>query len=525
MKSILKGSTVEKILFVFLCIQLLLIAYANFFLMEKNIDCDSAKLFVHAIEMWRNGTPIIPEWTGVSTLELDCSTLLAVPLFGLTQNIYFSYAVSNIIFLLTLIYSIFYLYEKESTKIYPLVSAILICIPYRIGMLDYFNMLYFNGSQYIIKVTIPLIMLALLSHADTIREGKKNRNKFIFFSMIFGILLFVSTLSSGTYVVLCGIVPVMAGSLLWRLFKNKKISREYIFTIGGTVSISIIGYMLNQLYEIGAKGNSMTLCSIYNGLQDNINACIMSIFEVFGGIAYSDIEVMSYDGINIVIRIIFVIILMVCVIITAIRTFLKVVEEEEMVLLLLFVWNTFILCICDIRYGAPTFEYRYHLIGLIPVLCLSAKTAIDWINKHHKNIQIFISSLGICLITILMFTSYRSIISLEDQNVAHRDICAYAEEKGIDYVYFLYESGAPEICRLIDHNNALYFQLMGEGITYVYDYYAVYNRAPMSHENFIIICDNDIHDFGDNMEIFGYKFGRSRIIGTKSVYEVTGFVE
>ena len=525
MKAILKGNTLEKILFVFLCIQILLIAYANFFLMEKNIDCDSAKLFVHAIEMWRNGTPIIPEWTGVSTLELDCSTLLAVPLFGLTQNIYISYAVSNIILLVTLICSIFYLFENESRKTYPLLSAILICIPYRIGMLDYFNMMYFNGSQYIIKVMIPLLLLSLLVHVDVIKNEKKNLIKFCFFSIICGILIFVSVLSSGVYVVLCGIVPVIGGSLIWRIFKDKKISMGYIFTIGGATVISIIGYLLNQFFEIGAKGNSMKLCNIYDGLMDNINACLLSIFEVFGGVAYSDIEVMSYEGINIIIRIFYVIILIVCVMAAFRRMLKKEGEEFTAVLLLLFIWNTFILCVCDIRYGAGTFEYRYHLIGLIPILCLSSKIVIEWIASYRKRLQVTLGVFGMCLIMIMMATSYRSIFSTEDKNSVCRDICTYAESQGVDYVYFLYESEAPEICRLIDHNNAIYLQLMEGGITWVYDYYKIYDHAPMIQENFIIICDNATHDFGDNMEMFGYVFTRSQIIGNKSVYEVTGFVQ
>lgn len=520
MKILKNRSIWEYILLAFLVLQVCLIAYTNFTRMESNIDCDSAKLFVHAIEMWRNGTIIIPAWTGVSTLELDCSTLLALPIYGLTKNIYFSYAVANIAFLTILISVIFYLFDRENTLLYPLLSAILVSIPYQMGMLEYFNMLYFNGSQYIIKVTIPILFLALLLHADALKENKKNKIKFIVFSVIGGILLFVSALSSGVYIFLCGILPIMAGSMLWRLFKNQKIKWTYISTIAVTIIVFGSGYICNHLFHISEKGSSMQFV-VYGDLIDNILRCVIAVFEVFGGVAYYEINILSFEGLSILARIVLVIALLVCIFTVKI----KEAKEIQVGLLLIFIWNTFILCVCNTIYGFVTFEYRYHLIGMIPVLCLSSKVFLDWIKGLRPSLQKAIGVSGILFITVLMITSYKAILTKEDPNVECREICNYAEEQGIDYVYFLYESQAPEICRLIDHENALYFQLMNEGNIYVFDYYEKYDQHPMIAENFIVICDNDIHDFGDNMEIFGYKFGRSRIIGTKSVYEVTGFVE
>ncbi len=42
------------ILWVLLGVQILFILYANFFLQEKNIDSDMARLYVHAIEIFEN---------------------------------------------------------------------------------------------------------------------------------------------------------------------------------------------------------------------------------------------------------------------------------------------------------------------------------------------------------------------------------------------------------------------------------------------------------------------------------------
>ena len=292
----LKSEMFYKILYLILFIQVGLIAYTNFVLIESHIDCDSAKLFVHAIEMWRNGTPIISGWSGVSTLELDCSTLLAVPIYGITQNIYVAFAISNVVFLILLISVIFYLFNKEETKLYAIISSILICIPYRMGMLDYFNMMYFNGSQYIIKVIIPILLLALLVHTES---GKGDRIKFIVFSIIYGILLFTSCLSSGIYIMLCGVLPVMGASYLWRIFNEKRITLRFIISVLETFIIGGAGYFLYSKFQIGSKGNEMKLMSVYDGLVENFNSCIIAVFELFGGVAYDEVKVMSYEGINI----------------------------------------------------------------------------------------------------------------------------------------------------------------------------------------------------------------------------------
>ena len=39
-------------------------------------------LMLHAVEMWNNKTPFITGWVETTTLELDCATLIAAPVYG-----------------------------------------------------------------------------------------------------------------------------------------------------------------------------------------------------------------------------------------------------------------------------------------------------------------------------------------------------------------------------------------------------------------------------------------------------------
>ncbi len=60
-------------------------------------DQDSAKLMYHTIKMWENKSLIIPDWTYMTTGEWDCSSILAMPIYGITGNIILSFAIANVI--------------------------------------------------------------------------------------------------------------------------------------------------------------------------------------------------------------------------------------------------------------------------------------------------------------------------------------------------------------------------------------------------------------------------------------------
>lgn len=60
-------------------------------------DQDTAKLMYHTIKMWENKSLIIPDWTYMTTGEWDCSSILAMPIYGITGNIILSFAIANVL--------------------------------------------------------------------------------------------------------------------------------------------------------------------------------------------------------------------------------------------------------------------------------------------------------------------------------------------------------------------------------------------------------------------------------------------
>lgn len=500
---------------IFLVIQCMLIVYSNFKLSITHIDSDMAMAYVHAIEMWRSGSFLVPGWKYTTTLELDMPTILAVPIYGITKDIFFSFAVSNLIFLGILIWTIFTLLENKPL-IYPLVCSNLVCIPYRGGWLDYFNMMFFNCSQYIIPVTIPLMLISLLVHREIQFETKRKKCMRVVFTILYFGLLLLSIFSRGIYVFACALFPMLLADQIWELSQRRKLHVNWISCV--TILITGVGMVLQMLSGVEAKGNGMTLCSIDGELQSNIAACFLGIFELFGGASYGNVPVMCAGGINILIRMGLVAVVLWCGVIALKRIWRKQSDYLTAMLLSVSVWNTFVLCICDTRYGSYTFEYRYHLVGMIPLLCVVGIMFCDWYKNSDKWLRKR-ELLSIILIFIyLSATSWIKIFSEETVIEHYQAMSEWLKEEDLHTAYFLNDLRQAQICRLIDTENTVYMTVMEEtGVVTVNGYYARYDEGKIDFDGSVLIVDNS--SFGDEMELFGHQYKFVNQFGVLSIYQ------
>lgn len=262
----IKQHPLKVVLVGILAIQLLLIAFCNLTLIDKNIDCDNAKLFVHTMNMWREKSLLIPGWSYTTTLELDCSSILALPLYGILGNIYLAYGIANILFVLIFIAVLFYMFDGEKVE-YPLLAANFVCIPYSLGMLAYFNMMFFCGSQYIMKILIPLLFVGVLLQMDG-RRGEHKKKLIVMSGLYIGLVLLTSV-SSGVYVTFTGLIPVIAAYALYKLFKYERVHPLFYVLVVLTGLCLIAGVMVNNAVMGGARGNSsMVLVNVYQALAN-----------------------------------------------------------------------------------------------------------------------------------------------------------------------------------------------------------------------------------------------------------------
>lgn len=498
-----------------LLIQFLLIAACNIKLIDNNIDCDNAKLFVHVMEMWRQGNIIIPDWAYTTTLEWDCSSLFALPIYAVTKNIYLSFGIANILFLLLFIGVLFYLFRGKDI-IYPIFASNLICIPYAVGMLDYFNMMFFGGSQYVLKVLLPIMLIAIIVRSEAAEKSKTFYYIFITMYMIFFV---ITSLSSGIYVFAVGILPVLIVYYMWKILKFEKVPAEmYLITIVSAAT-AVLGVYFNQLIMGGARGNSgMVLINIYQVLA-NVSSCLAGIFELFGAAAYDTaLPVFSIGGVEVVVKICVVVLAMVCGVAALFRIIRKKSDIRLILLYSVFAWNLFVLLITNTRAGSATYEYRYHLIGMIPLLCVTSIILLDGFSKLNKVQRSIFTVIGALVLVVVNVLSFPEALNREDKQADLKALCAYCDELDLEYVYLYDASNDADMCRLIHEGDSIYLCVVPEGKTWAYDFYTQYVGGDIDSANAILAVDEGQYSFGEEFEAFGYKFQKFDTVANRSLY-------
>ncbi len=498
-------------------VQFLLIALCNIKLIDNNIDCDTAKLFVHIMKMAEHSSIIIPNWYYSTTFEIDCSSLLALPIYMLTNDIYLSFGIANIIFLAGLISIIFFLF-KDKNIMYPLLTANLFCIPYTIGMLDYFNMLFFGGAQYIIKGALPLLFIVLILWCESAQNQKRKLYSFIPL-VIFEFLVLINVFSSGIYVLFVGFFPILVSYALYKILKCEKPAKLSYILIGLTLVLSIVGIILNKIYMDGGRGAGMTLISFYQIIA-NTFGCFAGIFELFGGISHDlnvDVAVLSLEGIGILLKALLVHTFIVCGIIAFIKILRKKADLRLVLLLSVFIWNMFVLLATKTQAGSPTYEYRYHIIGMLPLICVSVIILLNrWCELKTFQKRIF-ATIAILVLICLNILSFPKALDRTDKQAELKVLCSYCDQLDVDYVYLYDASNDADMCRLITQDDAHYLFVGSSGTTWAYDYYETYVGGPVYPENAILVVDSR-YNFGDSFESFGYKFIKFDTVANRSLY-------
>lgn len=515
----IKHNPMEICLFVVLAIQFCLIAISNITLIDQNLDCDNANIFNHIATMWEEKTLAIPGWSYPSTLEWDCTTLFALPLYGLTKNIYLSCALSNTIFLALFIATIFFLFRGKEL-LYPLVCANLICIPYRVGMLDYYNMLFFAGGQYIVRVLVPLMLIAVLMAAEDLKNmSKREKRAYIAFSVGYMVLLLISSMSSGIYVTACGLVPVWVVYIFYKFFKWEKPANS-VFLLGAASAVCALGGMIiNAQIMGGARGNSMIFCSVYIMLG-NVSSCFFGLFELLGGATTAlDAAIFTVSGVIMLAKACLTVVILVCGIIALVRCIKKQGDLRLWLLLSIFIWNYFILNVSYARAGSDTYEYRYHLIGMIPLMCIAAIILVDGFRKNSVQQQRVLFVGGLAVLLFLSGASFGDLYRRGEQNVQLKEFCEYFEENGIgiDRVYMYCASNDADICRILDRDR-MYIFVGDDGITWIYDHYEKYVNGQADPENAIVAVNDAEYDLGESFYIQDKKLVKYDSVGGRSLY-------
>lgn len=547
---------------VILCIQIILIFWCNLQYLPKYLDGDFAKLATHIAEMAENGALAIPGWKYTTTAEWDCVTLFALPLYCITHRLYLSLAIGNLIITLMLTSVCFLIFDEKRTA---LISANLLLIPYEFGILSYCNMLFYGGSQYSIKVLVPLLLIGVsLKLAALKRDGKKPGPALIAASVILLFLILTTTASSGIYVCMCGIFPIAAAYLIWHYVAGKRISGIWIVLASAGILLSGAGILINRKVMGGTRADSLSFVTFQEYCDGYISRALAGFFSVFGASTVNgNVYITSAYGVFLFLRILFVLLLIFAIgaslkiTVSAFRSLWgrlsdgaessvsgqgtrqasksssndKSISEapahsddqavlRDAMLLAAFFWNLLIILVADVRAGSPTFEYRYYLIGTVPALFLLAERLSEFHDNTAEKRRIVTAAVYVLSLIAMLLGCYRNIVTLWDRegdvHWEYRELVSYCEGSGIDTLYIYDRSHETDICRLLSQGT-MYIDVLPNGYTWVNDYYASY-EGPLDTSDCYVAVPAVSAVFEDGEEIFGRNAELIHEIGSIKIY-------
>lgn len=370
MKKYAMGHKKEVIAGGILCLQLLVIIVYNLTMLRYQADYDSSSGMLQMVEIWRKKTLLIPDWEYQTTVGWDIPLLFAVPFYGITKNVFLSLGIANNLFVIVYVLLIFDILKKNNVSTgNRFVALIALFTPYTVGQLGYLPMMFIGTASYVVKVLIPLLLIDVILELEQGTRVKKMIVRLVFL-VLFSVL---SGISSGVYMLACGVFPVMFYLVLRVLRRNSLkllYSKPMIITVVTAAAFGV-GIVAARILAFENHSTSMQLLP-GTKLAENALHCFVGIWELFGAVRENVApQVLSKDGFICLFGVLITALILFSIVYYAIRVLLGKEKRTAVgiVLCINFV-NMCVLLLTETTYSAQTFEYRYHVVAMIPSMLL-----------------------------------------------------------------------------------------------------------------------------------------------------------
>ena len=500
----LLSKPVSVVFLVILAVEFLYLIRYNLVHTFGVMDQDAAKLMTHAMEIVRTGKLLIPDWSYMTTHEIDSAMLLALPFYAITKKLFFSFALSNIIFMFVLLYVLMGIFKNCGIRSeIALFICCLIYIPYNFGMLEYMNMMFVRGAQYSIKVLIPLLAILIITFPD------KNKKRDYALSAIWLFLAFLSGFSSGLFPLITGILPIAGAYYVNYAFRKKNTGAITLFRtllLSAGILVSLIGFVIHQHFGISSSGMNATLTySEEFGPRMFLN--LGNYFNLLNALPskYLNIyPIVSFEGVGCIFRFALAIFLLVCACHFVIIFFggkennpsgdNAHVATGYMTAVIIVNVVIHLLCSYD--------EGRYYLVELMCMIILAG----IWISRLTTNLRKDTGiRVAILLAAFTCFTWYSSKKYVDTCQVTKDyfgfcyGICDYIREQNVDNVIILDNSEVEEICRVLLRDVQFSNYNSVDGIFISHDWYTTTGERSYYGDTSIIVSQY----YDDLTEVFG----------------------
>ena len=419
--------------------QIVFLIVANIIHMDAMVDYDSSCALVHAMEVWNQKSLLLKEYGYQTTIDLDSIVWLVALLYGFTKNILLSQAIANCFIILVYVYVLERVFRRLGlSDLIRITGMLCYFIPYTLGQLGYAPMLFTAGAFYTIRSLLPLLLISILLD---LKAGAKWNSYIVRLAYLF-IMIYFAGLSSGVYVILCGILPIIVAEIILAILDddiNKVINRKFILSCIVFI-LGLIGVISESFFGLSTKASQMMLVSKGNWLA-NIGSYFVGIFELFGGVATSEnVLLMSKEGIFILINWALISLALISLVYTIIKSIKnKKLEMIDAYCISIFAVNFFVLTLLFTTYGGGTFEYRYHLIPMLPVFILLSRMMNDILTSKNKTFAYCFSAIYILMVFISLVTCDKTMNDgwINSNVNAYKELKSELEAGGFDNVVFV----------------------------------------------------------------------------------------
>lgn len=401
-KTWIKEHWLEILLCVGIVIQIGALAVFNLTRLPYESNYDSSCAYAQIVEMWRQKRILLKDWAYQTTLGIDSPVLLGALFYGITKNAFTAFGLANIVTVIVYAF-LFYdiLKQADVKKNMRLLAVLFLLTPYSTGQLGYMPMLFTSAGSYAYKLLVPLLLIDILVRMYKGQEIKKYWYLILFATFF----VFDTAVSSGEYILLCAVLPLIGYEILHVLIGNdiKQIFNKRLGFLILESAIYVVGIKVGRRTGIIESVGSQMMLTKAKHFPSVIAKCLTGIFQLFGGIPdYEDIPVTQTYGMMYLFRF-----FLAAVILASWIYLLKHLKENEKykelvgMITCIFAVNLIVLIFANVNYATETFEFRYHLISMIPMILLTSIAASDLWEKR----KLLEQTIVLVTIVLLLFVN------------------------------------------------------------------------------------------------------------------------
>lgn len=380
----------DRVVLIALIAQIAFIICMNLFRADTIIDFDSSSAYMHEMEMGSQGKIFPSEYSYQATMDLDSASLISAFLYHFTGDIFLSRGITNNLVVILYIYVLYCILSNLDISVrWRRFCILLFFIPYSMIMLGYWRMLFVGGGFFAFRALVPLLMISLILDYEKGTELKK----YVFRMILMLLIAFMGGLSSGAYLLLCAISPMILWEVVRAFLKGDygQLRTGRMGTAIAAVIASVAGLIAQKIIGFSATTEDKIILTS-SKWADAVLSSFAGIFELFGGLTtHEQVKLFSVEAIGTAVDF-----AVTCILITAIiYTVFTCIKKKEISNMKGYILSIMLVnaCMCsflDLKYGVTVYESRYHIVPMMPTFFLVVMMLEDISKgKNFNKVQIY----------------------------------------------------------------------------------------------------------------------------------------